>query len=552
MKDKSGENYRIFGIVLIASAITILVLSVLYFNTQEFSIVSLPAQDSVQDIGEKNVTDIISVEIHIPGEHNLLIYEEGPTNDLVGTIPGSLADGLTTVYGIQEWTQQLLTKYRNRPDIMKVHNFPLGGKFAFASPSPNKDFIIIGVKTSIGGSPGPTVTGSINLVTGELVMDTISRFSGNVEDIQWMDDEKFVLITDSELSLCNIAISDFARSCQFFLMADDIKKELGANTTNKFIPDFRDIRWNNEERTQLAFTTNGNIRSRSLGGAAYWVIRDFGTDLTNTGFENRIDPATELLGIKLGCDEAEHPADCFTLARNLFLGGVGTSFVVVRNDLTDKELGDYFTKHFPGMEDVSVSNLSDVTYTIRRGNETIIGTKDKRLVSFRANVEGDSEANIILVTIGPNSFGATSLKGIIIPLGTQRIVENVPLYLVKDQNPYLLVKHVPLPATCEPFLWNAVLYEITDKEVQLVWSNQYYKNGRLGTSSTIENTFTEISFIDLDGDGNQEIIQEGITSFCTGPKDICYRKDCTIISSSFEGRRIFQWNSISSKFEEQG
>ena len=186
--------------------------------------------------------------------------------------------------------------------------------------------------------------------------------------------------------------------------------------------------------------------------------------------------------------------------------------------------------------------------SITKGLFDTSSNKEFRIVSFTVDTPGGSEANIIVLRIDAQGVA----QGWLQTLGPYRTFSNRPEYFVRGEKPFFVVKHTPIGESCSPFQWSEVLYQLEDKQFRPVWSTEYYHDGHIGKSLSIENTYTEIRFEDIDGDGNQEIIQEGTQTFCSASQGGCYSKDCDAFTGSHTIRRIFHWNPTARTFEERG
>lgn len=89
-----------------------------------------------------------------------------------------------------------------------------------------------------------------------------------------------------------------------------------------------------------------------------------------------------------------------------------------------------------------------------------------------------------------------------------------------------------------------------NNEFKPIWNTLHYIDGNVYNTEQVEYMQTEISYKDLDSDGNLEIIKEGNRKSCKG-EDACYESDCTEIINEERIYEVFKWNVQKQTFIEE-
>ena len=557
------QRYR-FGITIALTLIAVIVLIGGFLLNRQGTHVLSPSEifDSLPSLDTKGAkSDVVSVSTERIGMLSIYLKDANSPDflDLDLTNRSERADVL--LYWVAELKQ----------DIEKIRgSSPSFDRFTAASVSQDKEFIVFAVSknryhTSVQEQEEfRTVLGSIQATTGKVVINEPEEFNSEVSDIIWLEDNtSFVVTADSELAFCDIPKEFEKNTCHFKVTADDVTSgSVGPN----FVPHFRDIRWENDSHEYLLFSTDINTWSTKVPGRKDWRISRSGEQLGSISEQDPIEYVeSEKLGVEFGCNELEDAARCFNLVQAIF----GLFVRIYEPPVTEEAFVRFFEENFPGLQNTQVSMF-------RHGEEIISGVTDTKymdklrtptgnlkpwtIISFQSSLFGEKHMYVTWLLDSrtatfPPPMGIPSISGEIGELGGDVFFDNELLFLVQEEFPFFLADRRPTHGTCEPFQWSKVLYRFKGNQVvpfDTAWEQEYYRNGKFPGQAEIENTFTQIRFEDLDGDGNKEIIQEGGTTFCGGEGDACYNEDCTQITRSLETRKIFRWSPATKTFVEQG
>lgn len=235
------------------------------------------------------------------------------------------------------------------------------------------------------------------------------------------------------------------------------------------------------------------------------------------------------VGETVSCKESSNPSNCYQFLDSLLSSPLSSDLVN-----SNEKLKEYFK-----------NNLDQLEFTgISRGKFDKYSDKKVIIVSFRKSAGKHFHSYTFIIKERTTENWQATFRFI----GYFRKFINEPKLLVKGEPPFFIVKNTPMGGTCVPVRWSISLVRLQGNHFKSIWDTVYHINGRIEDNQgkprgKVRKLNTEISYKDLDGDGNSEIIKQGISKLCQGR---CYTCEKTITEKKVY--QVFKWNSKKQNF----